>query len=258
VLWFAPLVALVPAAVVPAWRRLGAVAAAILAACVVMTLVHAGFEHWAADGSWGPRYLVPLVPLALVLVVAAHAQQPWGGRPRQVLVGTLAALGLLVQLGGVGVYFGAQMREAGDYPYTKALDDPSFMVESHFNPARTPIAAHWRMLARNAQEHARGRWPKLTPVAAVSDGAGVANTATTDAGVERSRLAVPPDQLAAHTDGLEFLWAYAAFAGVPRVPLVLFALVLFAAAVLQLAYAAKSARDLELRPLPQAPDVWLA
>jgi hypothetical protein len=114
------------------------------------------------------------------------------------------------------------------------------------------------MLARNAQEHARGRWPKLTPVAAVSDGASVANTATTDAGVERSRLAVPPDQIAALTHGLDFWWAYAAYAGLPRVPLVLFALVLFAAAVLQLAYAAKSARDLELRPLPQAPDVWLA
>jgi len=64
------------------------------------------------------------------------------------------------------VYFGAQMREAGDYPYTKALSDPSFMAESHFNPARSPIAHHWRMLARNVREHARGRWPRLTPAAA--------------------------------------------------------------------------------------------
>jgi hypothetical protein len=244
VIWFAPLVVLVPAAFVPAWRRLGAPAAAIAVACALMTLVYASFEHWAGDGSWGPRYLVPLVPLALVLVVAAHAQQPWGGAPRRALVGTLAALGLLVQIGGVGIYFGAQMREAGDYPYTKALDDPSFMVESHFNPARSPIAHHWRMLARNVREHAAGRWPRLTPASGAS--------------VESERLAVPADQVQGLTHALDFWWAYAAYAGLPRMPLLALALAVTAAAVLQLVYAAKSARDLELRPLPQAPDVWAA
>ncbi len=245
VLWFAPLVVLVPAAVVPAWRRLGAPAIAIAAACALMTLIYASFEHWAGDGSWGPRYLVPFVPLALVLVVAAHAQQPWGGVPRRALVGTLAALGLIVQLGGVGVYFGAQMREAGDYPYTKALDDPSFMVESHFNPARSPIGHHWRMLARNAGEHARGQWPKLTP-------------ASGRTGVEAERLAVPADQVEGLTHALDFWWTYAAYAGLPRLPLLLLAFALFAFALLQLGYALKSARDLEMRPLPQAPDVWAA
>ncbi|MGH7726497.1 MAG: hypothetical protein ACREOU_13805, partial [Candidatus Eiseniibacteriota bacterium] len=161
VLWFAPLTALVPSSLAPAWRRWGPVALGLALACAVMTVLYASFEHWAADGSWGPRYLVPFIPLALALVVAAHAQTPWGGTPRRVLVGSLAALGLLVQLGGVGIYFGAQMREAGDYPYTRSLDDPSFMAESHFNPWRTPIVDHWRMLIRSAGEFVRGEGPSL-------------------------------------------------------------------------------------------------
>jgi hypothetical protein len=78
ILWYAPLVVLVPAAVPAAVRRLGAPAWGIVLALCAMTLVYASFEHWAGDGSWGPRYLVPLVPLALTLVVAAHAQEPWG------------------------------------------------------------------------------------------------------------------------------------------------------------------------------------
>ena len=50
------------------------------------------------------------------------------------------------QIGGVAIYFGAQMREAGDYPYTLPLGHPRFMSDSHFNPRFSPIAGHWRML----------------------------------------------------------------------------------------------------------------
>jgi len=261
IIWFAPLVVLVPAAVGAAWRRLGATALGLVAACAGLTLVYASFEHWAGDGSWGPRYLVPLVPLALALVVAAGAQEPWHGRGRRALVGALAAAGLLVQLGGVGIYFGAQMREAGDYPYTKAMDDPSFMAESHFNPARTPIAAHWRMLARNAAAHLGGAWPRITPGAArgrTAGGAGAAGTPGAVSTVEDLRLALPPAQVEALTGGLDFWWTYAAYAGLPRLPLLLVAALLFVAAGLAFARAWSAVRGLEVRPLPQAPDAWIA
>jgi len=262
VLWFAPLVALVPSAVGAAVRRLGRPALGILAACAGLTVVYASFEHWAGDGSWGPRYLVPLIPLALALVVAAEAQEPWRGRGRRALVGGLAAAGLIVQLGGVGIYFGAQMREAGDYPYTRALDDPSFMVDSHFNPARTPIAGHWAMLARNAAAHVRGEWPRITPGGggpdAAADGAAAGLAPGAVSSVEGSRLALPPAQVEALTRGLDFWWCYAAYAGLPRLPLLAAALCLFVAAAFAFARAWRAVRELEVRPLPQAPDVWIA
>jgi hypothetical protein len=218
--------------------------------------VYASFEHWAGDGSWGPRYLVPLLPLAMLLVVAAEGQEPWRGRGRRLLVGALAIAGFLVQLGGVGIYFGAQMREAGDYPYTRALDDPSFMVDSHFNPARTPIAGHWRMLARNAAAHLRGEWPRITPGA--GDAVAAADAGGTVSTVEGARLALPPAQVEALTRGLDFWWTYAAYAGLPRLPLLVLAGALFVAAGLAFARAWRAVRALEVRPLTQAPDAWVA
>jgi hypothetical protein len=259
IVWFAPLVVLVPAAVPAAVRRLGLPAWGIALALGAMIVVYASFEHWAGDGSWGPRYLVPLVPLALTLVVAAHAQEPWGGTWRRALVGTLAALGLLVTLGGAAIYFGAQMREAGDYPYTRALDDPSFMAESHFNPWRMPIAAHWRMAGRNAALFLKGEGPHLTPRASADDALPAPNAPPRGiSSVEGERLAVPAGEVEGLTRALDFWWAYAIAAGLPKLPVLLVALVLLALAALEGLRAWAGVRALEVAPLPQAPDTWSA
>jgi hypothetical protein len=262
--WFAPLVALAPAAFTTARRRLGTPAVGIALAVSVMTVIYATFEHWAGDGSWGPRYLVPFVPLLFVLLVAAESGQPWRGPGRRLVVGALAVAGLLVQLGGVGIYFGAQMREAGDYPYTKPLSDPSFMVDSHFNPARSPIAGHARMLGRNVAAHLRGDWPEIRPsapgagAAAPTDAAVDATAVAGVSSVERERLALPPAQVEALTRGLDFWWTYAAYAGLPRLPLLAAALALLLAAAMAARAAWRALRRLEVRPLPQAPDTWIA
>jgi hypothetical protein len=260
IVWYAPLVVLVPAAIPAAVRRLGAPAWGIALALGTMTLVYASFEHWAGDGSWGPRYLVPLVPLALTLVVAAQAQEPWGGSLRRAVTGALAVAGFLVTLGGVGIYFGAQMREAGDYPYTRALDDPSFMAESHFNPWRMPIAAHWRMLGRNTVLFAKGEGPRITPsAAAASEGVPAPDTpAHGISSVEGERLAVPSGQVDALTKALDFWWAYAIAAGMPKVPLLLAAALLLVLAIAAGLRAYAEARRIEVAPLPQAPDTWIA
>src|SRR5262249_19372444 len=75
VLWFAPMLWLAPwgiAAMVRSRqhsqaprrgddaRRAGW---AIVLAWAVGLFVYGRFQHWAGDGSWGPRYLVPLLPL---------------------------------------------------------------------------------------------------------------------------------------------------------------------------------------------------
>src|SRR5262249_35686597 len=151
-----------------------ALARGVATGVVVTVLLYASFEHWAGDGSWGPRYLVPLVPALVAAVGALFAPRTLSDR--RAWWGTALALGLLgaaVQVGGVAIYFGSQMREAGDYPYTRALSDPRFMNESHWNPYYTPIAGHWRMLARNLGEHLSGHVPRvsLTPASADSSGA---------------------------------------------------------------------------------------
>ena len=210
VVWFAPALLLAPWGLAEmlrprahraAPRHGGAVARSawtVLGAWMVGLAIYAKFQHWAGDGSFGPRYLVPLLPLAFLAVAFALEG---AARERRRVAWTLGLLGLVVQLGGVSIYFGAQMREAGDYPYTRPLDDPHFMEASHFNPRFSPIAGHWRMLARNAGEHLRGERPRLG-----------------GAGTPDPRLGIDAADQSQLLHALDFWWLYALYAGTPRAP----------------------------------------
>ncbi|MCC6350602.1 MAG: hypothetical protein IT347_13535 [Candidatus Eisenbacteria bacterium] len=222
VLWFAPAVWLAPAGVAemtrsrshsgearhggPA-RRAGRAAVAMWA---VALLQFGTFQHWAGDGSWGPRYLVPLLPPALLAVAFALTAAT---RARRRAAWALGIAGLLVTLGGVGIHYGAEMREVGDYPYTTALDDPRFMEASHFNPRFSPIAVHWRMLADNITAHLHGDLPVL--------GSG---------GPVDPRLGISATDQHALLRAIDVWWLYARYAGLPGWPLALAAIVLAAAA----------------------------
>ncbi len=186
-----------------------------LAAWLVALLIYARFQHWAGDGSFGPRYLVPLLPLGFVLV--AYALQG-AGAMRRTIAAALAVIGLLVQIGGVAIYFGAQMREAGDYPYTLPIEHPRFMSDSHFNPRYTP------------------QRPSFDP---------------SHAG--ESRLEIGAEDQARLLHALDFWWLYLVYAGLPAraVWIVAAALAFAAAAALgrALALTATEARAEEpLRP----------
>ena len=238
--WFAPVTVLAPAGFAAWWRSDRWTAAAAAAGVGVTVLLYAGFEHWAGDGSWGPRYLVPLLP---VLVAAVAARLARRAEPRRRLwwaaVAALGLAGAAVQAGGVAVYFGSQMREAGDYPYRLPLDHPRFLSESHWNPYYSPIAAHWRMAARNADEHRRGRAPRLRLGAAAATEAGPAAGADTVAGAKAAaaataadsartaiapparpaaplaRLGIDEAQARALTHGFDLWPAYAIYVGLP-------------------------------------------
>ena len=213
VMWFAPALWLaIPGAFTLA--RSGAAHAragiAIGVAWALALAIYAKFEHWAGDGSFGPRYLVPLLPLAFVPVAFFLHR---AGRWRRALATLLATAGLAVQIGGVAIYFGAQMREAGDYPYTRALNDPAFMHESHFEPRSSPILGHWRMLIRNAREHLDRKLPRLT-------GGGEADP----------RVGIGAADQDALLHALDFWWLYMLYAGLSPLSVVAGLLLLLFAA----------------------------
>jgi hypothetical protein len=242
-LWFAPIVLLAPAGLL-AWRRQDpALAAGVAGGVIVTVLLYATFEHWAGDGSWGPRYLVPLVPALVAAVGALFAQRALADR--RAWWGAVVALGLVgaaVQIGGVAIYFGAQMREAGDYPYTRALSDPRFMNESHWNPYFTPIAGHWRMLARNLGEHLSGHVPRVSfsPPAAESPA------------VESSRLGMDEAQAAALTHGFDLWPAYAIYAGLSSVIVLMAWAMIWIVALVYGMWAWREATWMTLRPVKAA------
>ncbi len=230
VFWFAPMLWLAPAGFAALRARTAAdgrapsraaVGTGALLASLAALLLYAPFQHWAGEGSFGPRYLLPLLPLIFLAIVFALEGT---SRARRALVLFLAAGGFLVALGGVGIYFGAAMHEAGDYPYTLPLDDPHFMESSHFNPRFSPIARHWSMLSRNVALHLHGQAPRLS---------GPASNDT--------RLGLNADEERDLLHALDFWWAYAAYAGLPALPLALAALALVAAGTITLRAAWRSA-----------------
>jgi hypothetical protein len=129
-----------------------------------------------------------------------------------------------------------------------------------------PIAAHWRMLERNAALFVRGQGPRLTPQAAnappedVSAKSATANGAPArgTSSVEGERLAVPAGEVSGLTRALDFWWAYAIAAGMPALPVLGAVLLLLFLFVLEAARAWAGVRRLEVQPLPQAPDTWMA
>jgi hypothetical protein len=96
-LLFAPVLVLVPFALVASWRRDRLASALLLGLFAVTFVLAATWHSWQGGWSWGPRLVIPGV--AVLLVVLA----PWigAGRRRMRLAGGLFALGFAVSFSAV-------------------------------------------------------------------------------------------------------------------------------------------------------------
>ncbi|MBS4029541.1 MAG: phospholipid carrier-dependent glycosyltransferase [Ignavibacteriales bacterium] len=142
------------------FQRFRAEAFLIFSLLLANLLLYAKYIAWAGDGSWGPRYLVCILPLAILpLGIFFEESSPL----RKRIIFALAIVGVFIQLGGVSIYFGNYLRSIGEYPYDKGFEHPDFMAKSHFNPYHSPILGHWRMVERNLEEHLEGKIPQLVP-----------------------------------------------------------------------------------------------
>ena len=133
-LWYAPLVVLIGWAL----RRPSAEQAPtpwlLLAAGLVPLLFYGARSNWWGSWCWGPRYLVPVLPL---LGVAAALGAP---RAPRWLVGLTVGLGLVAALAGLVTYNGLYQ----DFVWRR---DGSFQ-RLLWSPLDSPLVGHWRMLAR--------------------------------------------------------------------------------------------------------------
>jgi hypothetical protein len=133
VVWFVPL-ALAALLVAPrAWRRAPAEVGLALGTFALTLLTYAAWWTWWGGYAWGPRFLLPGLPLLALVVPLAW---PSLGRGARLAVGGLGALSALAQLPGALVDFN---------PFERALRErwPAFPAEGPlFEPGTAQIVAH--------------------------------------------------------------------------------------------------------------------
>jgi Dolichyl-phosphate-mannose-protein mannosyltransferase len=111
---------------------------------------------WHGDAAWGPRYLVPVLPL---LVLPAGAPLAWGSAAAQRLgrlaFAALFTLGVLVNLGGALVdqrayvwLLSRTVRDQGDRNRLR-----------YWTPSGSPVLAQWNLFAGRLQRFASS-WPQ--------------------------------------------------------------------------------------------------
>lgn len=103
---------------------------------VSIVTLFALYAFWHGDGSWGPRYLIPFLPFALLPAVALFDRLGSTAPIKSLAVAVVLTLGFFVNLLGVLVNF--------DTYINLGYDDQT----RHFAPEASPIVGHYNLLGQ--------------------------------------------------------------------------------------------------------------
>jgi len=112
VVWYCPLVILGVAGMRRFWRRSPSVAVAVAAGSLSLLLVTSKYYQWHGGGCWGPRFLVPILPLWVL--PAAEVLSSWRGTTvwRRSLTSLVVGLSLVAAMVPVLVPFDRHVVDA--------------------------------------------------------------------------------------------------------------------------------------------------
>jgi hypothetical protein len=98
--------------VATAWRRRRAETAFLVAIFTICTLFNAKFRHWHADYCWGPRHLMAVTPILILMAFPWLPEAMLRGRvrARQIALGLVLGAGLTVQILGATFYWDHYIR----------------------------------------------------------------------------------------------------------------------------------------------------
>jgi hypothetical protein len=144
------------------WRTRRPDALLVLAVVVVVLLPAASLERWDGDPAWGPRRLVPLVPL-LLWPACAWLKEEWSRTWARTLTALLVAAGIWVQV--LGMAFPAESWLKLTAAVKTSTGAGGWFVHSdqvHFMPQFSPLAGHAWMLKSVWQKNQKPEAPPWT------------------------------------------------------------------------------------------------
>jgi hypothetical protein len=130
--WYSPALLLALPGGLMLRRRDGRLVALLLALCAVQLILFALWSSWEGGVVWGPRFLLPIVPL-LTLLLAPLIEAAWTRRGLLIVIGGLGLVSLAISLLGalvdIDVYFSLlfqQYASASGLTFSSAiLTDPA-------------------------------------------------------------------------------------------------------------------------------------
>jgi hypothetical protein len=133
-------------------RRHGSPAVALLAGFTMFLFAMAWFDKWHAGYCYGPRHIVPVVPLLLVPLVAVDANWARGRRPATAVIAGLSLVSIV--FGGIAAISAERMWERHPVEVLRQVHDA---VGS--DPSTSDTAGHTSGAWQGENPRSRWSWP---------------------------------------------------------------------------------------------------
>jgi hypothetical protein len=104
-------------------------------------LVHSAYNHWHGGGAWGPRLVLPIVPL-LVLPLAEWLQRPVRQNRARLALAAVLVAGFVIQLPAVLVRPARTLQSL----YDRSVSPTQYTVRQLYRISDSPLVGQWQSL----------------------------------------------------------------------------------------------------------------
>lgn len=140
-LWYCPPLVLGLAGFFRLGRRWPRTAALLGGTFLLYLSAHVSYNHWHGGGAWGPRLILPVVPL-LILPAAEWMQNPPRREWIRLLMAAALAAGVIVQVPAVLVNPARTLQAL----YDRSASPTEYTLRLLYRPADSPLVGQWRSL----------------------------------------------------------------------------------------------------------------